>query len=87
MSRQRVTKRLGVLIELPLGVVGGRTGARSVEEALQVARAASATPSLRVVGVSGFEGIIGPAHSATAEDLRVVVRSGCYLSHDDGVIR
>ena len=137
MSRQGVTKRLGVLIEL--GVVGGRTGARSVEEALHVARTASATPSLRVVGVSGFEGIIGPVEGTSAEErvdaflmqlvqlaeaiiderlahdveefilsaggsvffdrvvatlkqvrssvpIRVVVRSGCYLSHDDGVI-
>ena len=129
--------RLGVLVEL--GVVGGRTGARSVEEALQVARSVADTPSLRIVGVSGFEGIIVSTDEATAEErvdafltqlvhlaeaiiderlaehteefivsaggsvffdrvvatltqvrsslpVRVVVRSGCYLSHDDGVI-
>ena len=129
--------RLGVLVEL--GVVGGRTGARSVEEALQVARSVAATPSLRIAGVSGFEGIIVATDEATAEErvdafltrlvhlaeainderladdaeefivsaggsvffdrvvatlaqvrsslpVRVVVRSGCYLSHDDGVI-
>ncbi len=129
--------RLGVLVEL--GVVGGRTGARSVEEALQVARSVADTPSLRIAGVSGFEGIIVATDEATAEErvdafltrlvhlaeainderladdaeefivsaggsvffdrvvatltqvrlslpVRVVVRSGCYLSHDDGVI-
>ncbi len=129
--------RLGVLVEL--GVVGGRTGARSVEEALQVARSVADSPSLRIAGVSGFEGIIVATDEATAEErvdaflnrlvhlaeainderladdaeefivsaggsvffdrvvatlaqvrsslpVRVVVRSGCYLSHDDGVI-
>lgn len=130
-------KRLNVLIEL--GVVGGRTGTRSVDEAIQIARAVSNTSTLRIIGVAGFEGIIEPADDATAEErvdlflnkladlatsviderltpdlnefivsaggsvffdrvvtiltrtrssipIRVVVRSGCYLSHDDGVI-
>jgi D-serine dehydratase len=129
--------RLGVLVEL--GVPGGRTGARSVEEALRVAGAVSELPSLRLAGVSGFEGIISSTDDATAEErvdeflrrlallaesviergwasdaeglilsaggsvffdrvvarlttvrsprpVRVVLRSGCYLSHDDGVI-
>ena len=137
IARHGVTDRLGVLIEL--GVVGGRTGARSTEEALLVARAAAASPVLRVAGVSGFEGIIGPVEGVSAEarvdaflsglvalaeailddglvtdgdefvvsaggsvffdrvvailkqvrssmPVRVVVRSGCYISHDDGVI-
>jgi D-serine dehydratase len=137
LARHGVTGRLGVLIEL--GVVGGRTGARSTEEAVLVARAAAASPVLRVAGVSGFEGIIGPADGVSAETrvdaflsrlaelaeaimderlvtdgdefvvsaggsvffdrvvailkqvrspmpVRIVVRSGCYLSHDDGVI-
>ena len=137
LARHGVTGRLGVLIEL--GVLGGRTGSRSTEQALLVARAAAASPLLRVAGVSGFEGIIGPADGVSAEvrvdaflshlaalaesiideglamesdefvvsaggsvffdrvvailkqvrspmPIRVVVRSGCYLSHDDGVI-
>jgi len=137
LARHGVTGRLGVLIEL--GVLRGRTGARSVEQALLVARAAAASPVLRVAGVSAFEGIIGPADGVSAEarvdaflsqlaalaesiideglamegddfvvsaggsvffdrvvailkqvrspmPVRVVVRSGCYLSHDDGVI-
>ena len=137
LARHLVAGRLGVLIEL--GVAAGRTGARSADEALCVARAASASPALSVVGVAGFEGIIGPADGATAQErvdaflvqmtqlaemiigeglardvdefiltaggsvffdtvvarltqvrssipTRVVLRSGCYLSHDDGVI-
>jgi D-serine deaminase-like pyridoxal phosphate-dependent protein len=137
LTRHGVTGRLGVLIEL--GVVDGRTGARSTEEAILVAREAAASPVLRVAGVSGFEGIIAPAEGVSAETrvdaflsrlvalaetildeglvtdgddfvvsaggsvffdrvvavlrkvrsatpVRVVVRSGCYLSHDDGVI-
>jgi len=137
LADRRLPGQLPVLVEL--GVVGGRTGARSVEEALVVARAAAASPVLRVAGVSGFEGIIGPADGLTAEErvddfleqlvqlaeaiaaeglvddagelvvsaggsvffdrvvatltqvrapipVRTVIRSGCYLSHDDGVI-
>jgi D-serine dehydratase len=128
---------LGVLVEL--GIDGGRTGSRSVPDALEVARAVSGVPTLRLAGVSGFEGIIVATDDATATErvddflnrivelaesiidegfadhldefvvsaggsvffdqvvatlgnvrssipIRVVVRSGCYLSHDDGVI-
>jgi D-serine dehydratase len=137
LARSGARRRLAVLVEV--GVAGGRTGARSVDEAMTVARAAAASPALRVAGASGFEGIIVAAEGATAEErvdefleqlarlaesiaseglagdaaelvvsaggsvffdrvvarltqvradvpVRVVVRSGCYLSHDDGVI-
>ncbi len=137
ISMQRTDGRLDVLVEL--GVVGGRTGARSVDDAMVVARAAAESPVLRVTGASGFEGIITATGDASAEErvdafvdqlawlaeniaseglahdaselivsaggsvffdrvvarltqvragvpVRVVVRSGCYLSHDDGVI-
>lgn len=57
--------RLPVLVEL--GVSGGRTGARSVDEALEVAAAAAAAPNLRLVGTSGFEGIIGEKDGDSAE--------------------
>ncbi len=129
--------RLPVLIEL--GVADGRTGARTIEQALAVAEAAERAPHLALVGVSGFEGIIVPAAGQTAEqgvdeflgeivDLthaiaqrgwfdsdhevivtaggsaffdhvvrqfgrieldrpaRIVLRSGCYLTHDDGAM-
>jgi D-serine deaminase-like pyridoxal phosphate-dependent protein len=50
-----------VLIEL--GGVGGRTGARSVAEAEDVARAVLAAPTLRLAGVAGYEGAL--AHDAS----------------------
>ena len=50
-------RRLPVLIEL--GHVGGRTGCRSVAQAVEVAKAAAATGTLRVAGAAGFEGSIG----------------------------
>jgi D-serine deaminase-like pyridoxal phosphate-dependent protein len=51
---------LEVLVEL--GGAGGRTGARSLDAALDVARAVSASAHLRLVGVSGYEGSL--AHTA-----------------------
>lgn len=122
-------------ILLEAGIVGGRTGVRTVEEGLAVAEAVAASPCLELCGVSGFEGILSAAdgppaprvdafltqmvelvrkiaaegwfHSSevlvtaggsayfdqvaarlTAVDIdqptRVVLRSGCYLTHDDG---
>lgn len=41
------------------GVAGGRTGCRSVEDALAVARAAASAPELALVGVEGFEDVMG----------------------------
>jgi D-serine dehydratase len=130
--------RADVLVEL--GTPGGRTGCRSVAEALALARAVAAEPALRLAGVEAFEGLnvvddtdrdtafVGGWMSALCElavacdreglfasvdevllsaggsaayDLvvqglagatlsrpsRTVLRSGCYLSHDDGMYR
>lgn len=129
------SRKLNVLVEL--GVPGGRTGTRSVSEALAVAGAIAAAPTLRLAGVETYEGLA--ASYATPEDLdavdrllfsvrdaveeiferhtpapteefvvtaggsvffdrvvevlgtwpdrpqvRVVLRSGCYVSHDHG---
>lgn len=49
--------RLDVLVEL--GQAGGRTGARTVAEGGEVARAILASPRLRLAGVAGYEGTIG----------------------------
>ena len=128
---------LAVLVEL--GIPGGRTGVRSVEEGLAVARAVKASAGLALQGVECYEGIIitqDPqtdeqrilawldamgklARGCAAEDLfqteevllsaggsayfdlvarslgrvdlgrplRVLLRSGCYLSHDAGHYR
>ncbi|HEX6113417.1 MAG TPA: amino acid deaminase [Geminicoccaceae bacterium] len=43
------------------GVAGGRTGCRTREEALEVARAVAAVPELALVGVEGFEDVVGGA--------------------------
>jgi D-serine deaminase-like pyridoxal phosphate-dependent protein len=82
-------RQLDVLIEV--GGVGGRTGARGVETALEVAAAVAAAPTLRLAGVAGYEGAI--AHGADEEglehvrsylrDLAAVHES---LKYDDGVV-
>jgi len=59
---------LDVLVEL--GAHGGRTGARSVDAALEIARAISESPNLRLVGVSGYEGSL--AHTADDAGLAAV---------------
>jgi D-serine dehydratase len=127
-------RQIRVLVEL--GTPGGRTGVRTIEEGVAVARAVKAAPNLNLRGVECYEGIITTqdpvadeaaitkwldllgdlAHRCAAEDLfetdevlltaggsayfdlvvhrlarldlgrvsRVVLRSGCYLSHDTG---
>ncbi|MFF1571587.1 alanine racemase [Leifsonia sp. NPDC058292] len=60
--------RLGVLIDV--GGAGGRTGVRTRDEALAVARAVAASPSLRLTGVAGYEGVL--AHGGDAAALGTV---------------
>ncbi len=119
------------------GVEGRRTGCRSLEQALEVARAVAAAPELELAGVEGFEGVIkrdtalataeavtdfieflakiaenaakeklfapGPVilsaggssffdlvtktfkKADLGQETRVVIRSGCYFSHDSGM--
>lgn len=59
---------LDVMVEL--GGHGGRTGARSVEAAMDVARAVRDSQHLRLVGVSGYEGAL--AHTADDAGLAAV---------------
>lgn len=126
---------LPVLVEI--GTPGGRGGVRSAHDALAVAEAASRSSRLRLIGVAGFEGILGPTDQRSAEEVvstflgeiveaahlidargwfdpdseiivsaggsayfdyvvgafaqlrlrrapRVVLRAGCYLTHDHG---
>ncbi|WP_245992063.1 alanine racemase [Mycetocola lacteus] len=129
---------LEVLVEL--GQHGGRTGARTHEEAIAIASAISASPALALAGVAGYEGalahhgdeaslaiirgylnrladlddalrdsydpriesvivtaggsayfdvvaeVLSPRH-APAEGREVLMRSGAYISHDDGFYR
>jgi D-serine deaminase-like pyridoxal phosphate-dependent protein len=115
---------LQVLVEL--GFPGGRTGARSLEVAEEVAAAVSDSPALELAGAEGYEGILHGESALTqvgefldrlrlllsridfdgrdeivvsaggsayfdevAERLagvpaRLVLRSGCYVTHDSG---
>jgi D-serine dehydratase len=118
------------------GVAGGRTGCRNRDEALAVARAVAAVPELALVGIEGFEDVMGGAiadaepkivafleylielaRACVRENLfapgpvllsaggskyfdqvtaafraanldcpvEIVLRSGCYLSHDSKI--
>lgn len=49
-------RRVDVLVEV--GELGGRAGARTIDQALDAARAVAAEPRLRLIGVEGFEGLL-----------------------------
>jgi D-serine deaminase-like pyridoxal phosphate-dependent protein len=59
---------LDVLVEV--GFTGGRSGCRTLDDARAVAQAASRVPGLRLVGVAGYEGLIG--HELTDDVLGLV---------------
>jgi len=59
-----VPRRVDVCVEL--GAPGGRTGARTVDEAIEIARAISASDVLRLAGVAGYEGSLGHDRSPAA---------------------
>jgi len=135
LGRLEPDQRFPVLVEM--GVVGGRTGVRTIQDGLEVAEAVFASPHLALTGTSGFEGILGAQGERSAQEVvdefldqiveltreierrgwfepspdlivtaggsaffdrvvarfglldldrpvRLVIRSGCYLSHDDG---
>jgi D-serine deaminase-like pyridoxal phosphate-dependent protein len=56
LSRHPAGRRLPVLVEI--GQTGGRTGCRTDEQALAVAKAAAATGTLTVAGAAGYEGTL-----------------------------
>jgi D-serine deaminase-like pyridoxal phosphate-dependent protein len=60
--------RFGVLIEV--GYAGGRTGCRSLESVLEVARRVDESAGMRLAGVSGYEGLLG--RDATPETIEAV---------------
>ncbi|SFR72064.1 D-serine deaminase, pyridoxal phosphate-dependent [Agromyces sp. CF514] len=55
---------IDVLVEL--GAPGGRTGARTLERAVALARRVDASPVLRLAGVAGYEGSLGHDRSPAA---------------------
>ena len=68
-------RRLGVLVEI--GHARGRTGCRTDAHALDVAKAAAATGTLRVAGVAGYEGSIGAGSAAETLGLSPPSAAGC----------
>jgi D-serine deaminase-like pyridoxal phosphate-dependent protein len=84
-------RRVDVCVEL--GAAGGRTGARSVPDAIEVAKRAASSDVVRLAGVSGYEGSL--AHDRTEASLdavRAYLRQQVELHHalgalyDDGEI-
>ncbi|MBO0981170.1 alanine racemase [Microbacterium sp. SD291] len=59
-----VPRRVDVCVEL--GAPGGRTGARTAEEAIEIARLIAASDVLRLAGVAGYEGALGHDRSPAA---------------------
>lgn len=55
---------IDVLVEL--GAPGGRTGARTLEQAVELAQRVVHSPVLRLVGVAGYEGSLGHDRSPSA---------------------
>ncbi|MFV0252692.1 MAG: amino acid deaminase [Beutenbergiaceae bacterium] len=62
------TEPLDVLVDL--GVPGGRTGARSMAAALEVADLIGAQPLLQLRGVAGYEGVLG--HDRSTETVGAI---------------
>ena len=67
-SLQAGYRPLEVLVEV--GGQNGRTGARDVETAVEVARAIATAPHLRLLGIGGYEGAI--AHGSDDDSLASV---------------
>lgn len=63
-----VPRRVDVCVEL--GAPGGRTGARTTDEAIEIARMVAASDVLRLAGVAGYEGSLG--HDRSPEALAAV---------------
>ncbi|MCG3774506.1 MAG: D-threonine aldolase [Nitrospira sp.] len=58
MERSLAGSEAQIPILVELGFQGGRTGCRSLTDALAVARRAAGSPCLRLMGLSGFEGLM-----------------------------
>jgi D-serine dehydratase len=75
-ARAKLPRALNVLAEV--GIVGGRTGARTLDAAMGVARAIAAAPGLTLAGVEGFEGLLPDTAQVDAFlDRIVALAAGC----------
>jgi D-serine deaminase-like pyridoxal phosphate-dependent protein len=75
---------------LEIGFPNGRTGCRSAEQALEVARAVAAAPGLRLRGVAAFEGIVAAPGTPGAREkvtaFLVEVRRVAQRLHEAGLV-
>jgi D-serine dehydratase len=71
--------QLDVLLEV--GYVGGRTGVRSLDESLSVARAVNNAHHLRLVGVAGYEGLMPGAADGEPAGLGTFLDSIAQTAH------
>ncbi|HEX3813941.1 MAG TPA: alanine racemase [Mycobacteriales bacterium] len=76
------SRPLDVLVEV--GPEGARTGVRTVEQAVAVARAAAEVSRLRVVGISAYEGGFGNSPGAPDEQTQQEVREFLRLLRTAG---
>lgn len=65
--------QISVLVEI--GGSGGRSGVRSVDEAVALANEANAIASVRCIGVAGYEGVFISAHNDDRESVREYLRA------------
>jgi D-serine dehydratase len=68
-ERLELSRPVHVLVEL--GYVGGRTGCRTIEEALALAAFVSGSGKLALAGIEGFEGLL---RGANPDETAVLVR-------------
>lgn len=73
-------RRVDVCVEL--GAEGGRTGARTLTEAVEVATRAAASDVIRLAGVAGYEGALAHDRAgASLEAVRTYIRRQVELHH------
>ena len=86
LDRAGTTGRLPVLLEI--GASGGRTGARTKQEVLDVAAAIRTAARLQLVGLEGYEGVLGLDRDATTlarvDDFLMTLRSMTTALADAG---
>jgi len=80
LARHGKGRVFDVLLEL--GVAGQRTGCRTHEQALQLARAIAASPAVRLCGIECYEGLVATCDSAhDAAAVTDLVRRCARLAH------
>ncbi|MGB6116252.1 MAG: alanine racemase [Comamonas sp.] len=80
-ARNAPNRRFDVLLEL--GVAGQRTGCRTHDEALRLARALAVSPAVRLCGIECYEGLVATCDSAhDAAAVTDLVRRAMRLARD-----